>query len=219
MKTTVALVDDHELLRSGLVGIINSLGDFDVIFEAGNGLEFIKKVDKNNPPDIVLLDITMPEMDGYETAAWIRKTLPSVKILVLSMLSNDMAIIRMLRNGVKGYIIKDSKPHVFKEAMESIQKNEFYVNELVRDKLINYVSNEEEDGKQTQSLLNISEQEAHFLELLCADKSYKEIADEMCVSVRTIDNYRDNLFKKLEIKTRVGLVLFAIKQGIANIHE
>ncbi|BDQ12403.1 response regulator transcription factor [Sediminibacterium sp. TEGAF015] len=219
MKTTVALVDDHELLRSGLVGIINSLGDFEVIFEAGNGLEFIKKVNKNNPPDIVLLDITMPEMDGYETAAWIRKTLPSVKILVLSMLSNDMAIIRMLRNGVKGYIIKDSKPHVFKEAMESIQKNEFYVNELVRDKLINYVSNEEEDGKQTQSLLNISEQEAHFLELLCADKSYKEIADEMCVSVRTIDNYRDNLFKKLEIKTRVGLVLFAIKQGIANIHE
>jgi len=219
MKTTVALVDDHELLRSGLVGIINSLGDFEVIFEAGNGLEFIKKVDKHNPPDIVLLDITMPEMDGYETAAWIRKTLPSVKILVLSMLSNDMAIIRMLRNGVKGYIIKDSKPHVFKEAMESIQKNEFYVNELVRDKLINYVSNEEEDGKQTQSLLNITEQEAHFLELLCADKSYREIADEMCVSVRTIDNYRDNLFKKLDIKTRVGLVLFAIKQGIANIHE
>ena len=166
MKTTVALVDDHELLRSGLVGIINSLGDFEVIFEAGNGLEFIKKVDKNNPPDIVLLDITMPEMDGYETAAWIRKTLPSVKILVLSMLSNDMAIIRMLRNGVKGYIIKDSKPHVFKEAMESIQKNEFYVDELVRDKLINYVSNEEEDGKQTQSLLNITEQEAHFLELI-----------------------------------------------------
>ena len=197
MKTTVALVDDHELLRSGLVGIINSLGDFEVIFEAGNGLEFIKKVDKNNPPDIVLLDITMPEMDGYETAAWIRKTLPSVKILVLSMLSNDMAIIRMLRNGVKGYIIKDSKPHVFKEAMESIQKNEFYVNELVRDKLINYVSNEEEDGKQTQSLLNITEQEAHFLELLCADKSYREIADEMCVSVRTIDNYRDNLFRCL----------------------
>ncbi len=135
------------------------------------------------------------------------------------MLSNDMAIIRMLRNGVKGYIIKDSKPHVFKEAMESIQRNEFYVNELVRDKLINYVSNEEEDGKQMQSLLNITEQEAHFLELLCADKSYREIADEMCVSVRTIDNYRDNLFKKLDIKTRVGLVLFAIKQGIANIHE
>ena len=142
-----------------------------------------------------------------------------LKVLVLSMLSNDLAIIRMLRNGVKGYIIKDSKPHVFKEAMESIQKNEFFVNELVRDKLINYVSNEEDDGKQTALLLSISEQEAHFLQLVCADKSYKEIADEMFVSVRTIDNYRDNLFKKLETKSRVGLVLFAIRQGIANIYE
>ena len=219
MKTTVALVDDHELLRSGLAAIINSLGEFEVVLEAGNGLEFIKKVKTITPPDIVLLDITMPEMDGYETAAWIRKHLPTVKVLVLSMLSNDLAIIRMLRNGVKGYIIKDSKPHVFKEAMESIQKNEFFVNELVRDKLINYVSNEEDDGKQTALLLSISEQEAHFLQLLCADKSYREIADEMCVSVRTIDNYRDNLFKKLETKSRVGLVLFAIKQGIANIYE
>jgi two-component system, NarL family, invasion response regulator UvrY len=195
------------------------LGEFEVVLEAGNGLEFIKKVKTITPPDIVLLDITMPEMDGYETAAWIRKHLPTVRVLVLSMLSNDLAIIRMLRNGVKGYIIKDSKPHVFKEAMESIQRNEFYVNELVRDKLINYVSTEEEEGKQTALLLSISEQEAHFLQLLCADKSYREIADEMCVSVRTIDNYRDNLFKKLETKSRVGLVLFAIKQGIANIYE
>lgn len=219
MKTTVALVDDHELLRSGLAAIINSLGEFEVVLEAGNGLEFIKKVKTITPPDIVLLDITMPEMDGYETAAWIRKHLPTVRVLVLSMLSNDLAIIRMLRNGVKGYIIKDSKPHVFKEAMESIQRNEFYVNELVRDKLINYVSTEEEEGKQTALLLSISEQEAHFLQLLCADKSYREIAEEMCVSVRTIDNYRDNLFKKLETKSRVGLVLFAIKQGIANIYE
>ena len=219
MKTTVALVDDHELLRSGLAAIINSFGEFEVVLGAGNGLEFIKKVKAITPPDIVLLDITMPEMDGYETAAWIRKHLPTVKVLVLSMLSNDLAIIRMLRNGVKGYIIKDSKPHVFKEAMESIQKNEFFVNELVRDKLINYVSNEEDDGKQTALLLSISEQEAHFLQLVCADKSYKEIADEMFVSVRTIDNYRDNLFKKLETKSRVGLVLFAIRQGIANIYE
>ena len=219
MKTTVALVDDHELLRSGLAAIINSFGEFEVVLEAGNGLEFIKKVKAITPPDIVLLNITMPEMDGYETAAWIRKHLPTVKVLVLSMLSNDLAIIRMLRNGVKGYIIKDSKPHVFKEAMESIQKNEFFVNELVRDKLINYVSNEEDDGKQTALLLSISEQEAHFLQLVCADKSYKEIADEMFVSVRTIDNYRDNLFKKLETKSRVGLVLFAIRQGIANIYE
>jgi DNA-binding CsgD family transcriptional regulator len=90
---------------------------------------------------------------------------------------------------------------------------------LVGDKLINYVSNEEDEGKQTALLLNISEPEAPFLQLLCTDKSYKQIADAMYANIRTIDNHRDNLFKKLEIKTRVGLVLFSIKQGVVNIHE
>ncbi|TAF52677.1 MAG: DNA-binding response regulator [Sphingobacteriia bacterium] len=188
--TKVALVDDHELLRSGLVGIINAIEGFEVMFEASNGKEFIEKVQKSSPPDIVLLDITMPDMDGYETAAWIKQKLPTVKVLVLSMLTHDMAIIRMLKNGVKGYILKDSKPETFKQAMESIKNNDFYVNELVRNKLINYVTNEEEFHKQSDLLLNITETEAHFLQLLCADKAYKEIAEEMCVSVRTIDTHR-----------------------------
>ena len=215
--TTVALVDDHEMLRSGLAGLINTFPDFTVIFEAGNGKEFIEKLDRNNPPDIVLLDITMPIMDGYETALWIKAEMPICKVLVLSMLSNDMAIIRMLRNGVKGYILKESKPAILKQAMEAIKNNDFYVNELVRDKLVNYISNAEIDELNTTKLLNISEGEVQFLQWLCLDKSYKEIAKEMYISVRTIDTHRDNLFRKLEINTRVGLVLFAIKHGIATI--
>lgn len=215
--TSVALVDDHELLRSGLAGLINSFPEFKVVFEAGNGKEFIEKVDQQHPPEIVLLDITMPVMDGYETALWIKNKLPNTKVLVLSMLSNDMAIIRMLRNGVKGYILKESKPEIFKQALDSVKNNDFYVNELVRDKLINYVTNEEGPADQTSILLNITEGEAQFLRWLCLDKSYKEIAQEMFVSVRTIDSHRDNLFKKLEINTRVGLVVFAIKHGIVSI--
>jgi len=215
--TTVALVDDHEMLRSGLAGLINTFPDFKVIFEAGNGKEFIQKLDQNNPPDIVLLDITMPLMDGYETALWIKTEIPIIKVLVLSMLSNDMAIIRMLRNGVKGYILKESKPSILKQAMEAIKNNEFYVNELVRDKLVNYITNEEIDEMDTSKLLNINESEVQFLQWLCLDKSYKEIAKEMFISVRTIDSHRDNLFRKLEINTRVGLVVFAIKHGIATV--
>jgi DNA-binding NarL/FixJ family response regulator len=215
--TSVALVDDHELLRSGLAGLINSFPEFKVVFEAGNGKEFIEKVDMQHPPEIVLLDITMPVMDGYETALWIKNKLPDTKVLVLSMLSNDMAIIRMLRNGVKGYILKESKPEIFKQALDSVKNNDFYVNELVRNKLINYVTNEEGTADNTSMLLNITEGEAQFLRWLCLDKSYKEIAQEMFVSVRTIDSHRDNLFKKLEINTRVGLVVFAIKHGIVNI--
>ena len=215
--TTVALVDDHEMLRSGLAGLINSFQDFKVIFEAGNGKEFIEKLDKKKSPDIVLLDITMPFMDGYETALWIKTELPTCKVLVLSMLSNDMAIIRMLRNGVKGYILKESKPSILRQAIEAIKNNEFYVNELVRDKLVNYITNEEIDEINTAKLLNINEGEIQFLQWLCLDKSYKEIAKEMFISVRTIDSHRDSLFRKLEINTRVGLVLFAIKHGIATV--
>lgn len=217
MITTVVLVDDHALLRSGLAAMINGFNNFTVLFEAGNGQEFIHQIDKQNPPDIVLLDINMPIMDGYETAIWIKKNLPHSKVLVLSMLTNDMPIIRMLRNGVKGYLIKDSKPYTFKEALESIRDNIFYVNEQVRDKLIKYMSKASEQDEDTQLLLSITEQEAQFLQLICADKIYKDIAQEMGVGIRTLDTFRDNLFKKLEVNTRVGLVLFAIRQGIVAI--
>lgn len=217
MTTKVALVDDHELLRSGLAGVINSFPDYQVIFEAGNGKEFIEKLDLKNPPDIIVLDITMPIMDGYETAAWIKENAPKIKILVLSMLANDLAIIRMLKNGAKGYILKDSKPPSFKQAMDCLRNGNFYVNELVKNKLINYVTNEEEFNRQAGLLMSINDNERQFLQALCEDKTYKEIAEEMHISIRTIDTYRDNLLKKLDIKSRVGLVVFAIKHGIANV--
>ncbi len=215
--TKVALVDDHEMLRSGLAGLINTFPDFKVISEAGHGKEFIDNLNREELPDIVLLDITMPVMDGYETALWIKNELPDTKILVLSMLSNDMAIIRMLRNGVKGYILKESKPAILKQAMESIIKNDFYVNELVKDKLVNYITNDQDTDLNTTKLLNITESEVQFLQWLCMDKSYKEIAKEMFISVRTIDTHRDNLFRKLEINTRVGLIVFAMKHGIVEL--
>jgi two-component system, NarL family, invasion response regulator UvrY len=215
--TTVALVDDHQLLRSGLAGMINSFPDYEVIFEASNGKEFIEKLNQKKAPEILILDITMPIMDGYETAAWIREHAPKIKILVLSMLSNDLAIIRMLKNGAKGYILKDSNPSILKQALDSLRNNIFYINELVKNKLISYVTNEEEFNRQASLLLNITENETQFLRALCEDKSYKEIAEELRISIRTIDTYRDNLLKKLDIKSRVGLVVFAIKHGIANV--
>ena len=115
--TFVALVDDHELLRSGLASMINSFEGFKVIMEAGNGKEFMEALKNNKPPAIVLLDINMPLMDGFETAEWIKANMPETRVLVLSMLENDIAIIRMLKNGARGYLLKDSKPKVFKQAL------------------------------------------------------------------------------------------------------
>jgi len=215
--TYVALVDDHELLRTGLAAIINSFEGFKVALEANNGQQFIEKVKTKTPPDIVLLDITMPVMDGYETSIWIKANLPQTKVLVLSMLENDTAIIRMLKNGARGYILKDSKPKVFKDALDSIRDSGYFINELVSNKLMHYINHEEVFDSDTFALNNLSENEVIFLKWICTEKTYKEIADEMCLSPRTIDTYRDNLFKKLDVKTRVGLAIFAIKNSIVNI--
>lgn len=215
--TSVALVDDHELLRTGLVSIINSFDGFKVIMEANNGRQFIETVKSKTPPDIVLLDITMPEMDGYETSGWIKNNLPQTKVLVLSMLENDTAIIRMLKNGARGYILKDSKPKVFKDALDSIRDSGYFINELVSNKLMHYINHEDVIDSDTAMLNSLTDNESTFLKWICTEKTYKEIADEMCLSPRTIDTYRDNLFKKLDVKTRVGLAIFAIKNGIVNI--
>lgn len=214
---SVALVDDHELLRTGLVAIINSFDGYKVSLEANNGRQFIEKVKAKTPPDIVLLDITMPLMDGYETSLWIKNNLPQTRVLVLSMLENDTAIIRMLKNGARGYILKDSKPKVFKDALDNIRDSGYYINELVSNKLMYYINHEDVYEGDAFAVNSLSENESTFLKWICTEKTYKEIADEMCLSPRTIDTYRDNLFKKLDVKTRVGLAIFAIKNGIVNI--
>lgn len=215
--TNIALVDDHELLRTGLAAIINSFEGFKVAMEANNGKEFIEKVKTKTPPDIVLLDITMPVMDGYETSIWIKVNLPQTKVLVLSMLENDTAIIRMLKNGARGYILKDSKPKVFKDALDSIRDSGYFINELVSNKLMHYINHEEVFDTDTFALNTLTDNEVTFLKWICTEKTYKEIADEMCLSPRTIDTYRDNLFKKLDVKTRVGLAIFAIKNSLVTI--
>ena len=159
----------------------------------------------------------MPVMDGYETSSWIKANLPQTKVLVLSMLENDTAIIRMLKNGARGYILKDSKPKIFKEALDNIRDSGYFINELVSNKLMHYINHEEVFDTDTFALNTLTENEVTFLKWICTEKTYKEIADEMCLSPRTIDTYRDNLFKKLDVKTRVGLAIFAIKNSIVTI--
>ena len=215
--TLVALVDDHELLRTGLAAIINSFEGYKVILEANNGKHFIEKVDPKNSPDIILLDITMPVMDGYDTSGWLKANMPKAKILVLSMLENDTAIIRMLKNGARGYILKDSKPMVFNEALDNIRDSGYFINDLVSNKLMQYINHEDVFDNDKHTMSNLTDNELIFLKWICTEKTYKEIADEMFLSPRTIDTYRDNLFRKLDVKTRVGLAIFAIKNVIVKI--
>ena len=211
----VALVDDHVLLRKGLAELIRNIG-YDVLFEADNGLDFQQKIKKDNPPDLVMLDINMPEMDGFATAQWIKQNYPLVKTMALSMYDNENSIIRMFKAGARGYILKDSEPAELKAALDSILTKGFYYSELVTGKLIHSINKMDDDGD-VKNLVQLNAREIDFLKYACTEMTYKEIADKMFLSPRTIDGYRDDLFEKLNLKTRVGLVMYAIKNGIVQI--
>jgi DNA-binding NarL/FixJ family response regulator len=208
----IALVDDHVLLRNGLAGMLKESG-YNVLFEADNGKEFTEKIKTVAEPDIVLLDINMPVMDGYETGAWIKNHHPAIKVLALSMYDDEEAIIKMLKNGARGYILKDSHPSELKAAIESLASKGFYYSEMVTGRLMRSIM--DDDGKEIAN--NLSEREIEFLKLAATEMTYKEIAEQMHLSPRTIDGYRDTLFEKLYIKSRVGLVLYAIKNGIVKL--
>jgi two-component system, NarL family, invasion response regulator UvrY len=212
-KTSIVLVDDHILFRKGIVELINKFDGYYVAWEASNGREFLKNLKTCKIPEIVLLDIAMPEMDGYETAEWIKKKHANIKILILTMFDQETSIIRMLKIGVNGFILKDTEPNELKQALDDIRNKGFYYSELVSGTMANTIKNESK--KSDKPILN--DREIKFLELACTEMTYKEIADKMCLSFRTIDGYRDNLFSKLNVKSRVGLVIYAIKNRIINI--
>lgn len=213
----IALVDDHVLLRSGLAGLITKLG-YNVLFECSNGKELVNKLDKNAHPDIVLMDINMPEMDGYDAALWLRNNYPLIHVLALSMYDDENAIIRMLKNGAKGYIMKDADPLELKRAIDDVISKGVHYSELVTGKLLHSVYNVDMPANGTRQASGLNEREIEFLKLASTEKTYKEIADAMHLSPRTIDGYRDALFEKLNIKNRVGLVLFAIRHNIVHVN-
>jgi two-component system invasion response regulator UvrY len=167
-------------------------------------------------PDLVLLDINMPLKDGFETARWLRDNHPDVRVMALSMLDNEQSIIRMLRMGAKGYILKDTHPREFKTALDTVMQKGFYYSEMVTGKLINAVNNLDTAADEVTTLVKLTEKEIEFLKLACTEMTYKEIADKMNLSPRTIDGYRDALFEKLKVRTRVGLVMYAIKNDIVR---
>ncbi len=211
----VALVDDHVLLRNGLANLIRNFGEYEVLIEANNGKQLQRLITIKGEPDIVLLDINMPEMDGYETAAWLRSACPEVKVLVLSMYDKDKPIIRMLQQGARGYILKDSEPAELRAALGSVLTKGYYYSEMVTSKLIHNINQADVAG--TLEKVILSEREIQFLRLACLEMTYKEIADAMYLSPRTIDGYRDALFEKLQVKTRVGLVIYALRNEIVSL--
>ncbi|GAA0556809.1 response regulator transcription factor [Chitinophaga japonensis] len=213
----IAIVDDHTMFRKGLAALVNLFPRYEVLFQASDGREMIERLKYQRLPDIILLDVTMPRMDGYEAAEWLRQHQPDIHVLALSTMESEIAIIKMIRHGAKGYILKDAEPEELKLAFDEVCSRGFFFNDLVTRKVMQSISQLVNENSPLHALVKLSQRELEFIRRACSEKSYQEIAKEMFVSERTVDGYREALFRKLNVSTRVGLVLYAVKHNLVVI--
>jgi len=213
-KYKIAIADDHVLVRKALSRLVNTFDGYTVFLEVDNGNELKKQILANNIPDIVLMDINMPNGNGYETTSWLYRNHPMVKVLALSMLNDEAVIIRILKLGAKGYILKTMEPEELREALDAVVKNDFYLPEVISGKIISGLQHHLDEDKKE---IVLTEKEKTFLQLLSSELTYKEIAAKMSVSSRMIDGYKSALCERFLVKTRVGLVMYAVKNKLIEI--
>jgi DNA-binding NarL/FixJ family response regulator len=207
----IALVDDHVLIRNSLAKLVASFPNCTVLFEADNGRHCIEFLNKHMLPDILLLDISMPVMDGFETAIYVSQHFPLVRILTLTMLTDERSIVKMLRNGARGYLSKNISPQILLEAINEMADKNLYMPQEVSEKLLTGLQH---DISEVVAVSALSDKEREFLAYMPTDFTYTEIAKKMSISPRTVDDYREKLFKKLQATTRMGLAVYAIRNDL-----
>jgi DNA-binding NarL/FixJ family response regulator len=209
----LVIVDDHLLVANSLKSLIGMFSGFNVLYHAKNGLDLQHKIhSESNLPDVILLDVNMPVMNGYETMEWLTKEYPDIKVLALSMDDDEQMVLKMLSRGANGYLLKDIHPETLRVALNEVLDKGYYHSEKVTAALLDSLKPKE--GTHTFLL---KETELTFLQFACSELTYSEIADKMNVSPKTVDNYRNELFKKFKVKNRVGLVIYGLKKKLIKI--
>ncbi len=216
-RVSIALVDDHTIVRHGLKSLIEVLGNFKVIAQYDNGKDFILNFANVPEPDMVIMDLNMPEMNGKETTRWIHKYKPHLKVLILTLDEDEKTVIELFRMGVRGFLRKSCTGEELRKAINDIKTSGYYHSEISQNAMLSSIV--PEDARQSPSLSSLSEKELLFVVLVCDQKefTYDQIASQMKVSIRTIDGYRESVILKLDIRSKTGLVLFAIKHGIVQL--
>ncbi len=208
MKHPVVIVDDHVLLSQAISELVNGFKDFKTIYTCKNGKELLTRLkDPKQIPKIVLMDINMPILNGIETIKVLNKDYPNIKVVALSVEEDEETVLNMLRFGAKGYLMKDTKKEVLEEALINVLEKGYYHTNTISQLLIGSLNKEKE-----KTILK--EREVEFIKHACSEKTYKEIAELMFLSPKTIEGYRDSLYEKLNIKNRIGLVLYAIRNNL-----
>ena len=209
----IVIVDDHLLVADSLKMLIETFSGYRVLYHAKNGMDLQQKIIANKSiPDVILLDVNMPLMNGYETMEWLSKEHPDVKVLALSMDDDEQMVLGMLSRGANGYLLKDIHPDALKIALNEVIEKGYYHSENVVNTLLKSLK-----PKKEIPTIRLAERDLKFLQLSCSELTYTEIAAQMCLSPKTIDNYRSKLFKRFQVKNRVGLVIFALKNNLISI--
>ncbi|MFD1144487.1 response regulator [Larkinella insperata] len=208
MKTSIVIVVDHHLLAQALSDLIQEFETYEVRYVAENGRDLIRYLGRGTLPDMVLLDISMPDMDGYETAKYLKERHPAIKVLALSMRDRG-------ESSTRSYLPKGNRPADLREALDHLRtKNDRY-SEFMTNRIIRSL-NGAAKGIPLE-YYHFSERERTFLKMACSDMTYAEIADKMCVSARTVDGYREAIFQKMQVKSRVGMAMTAVRWGLVKL--
>jgi DNA-binding NarL/FixJ family response regulator len=210
----VAIADDHALFRAGVKTALSVKKDVELIAEADNGMQLINLL-RHIEPDVILLDIQMPIMDGIQTLPEIRKLRPEAKVIILSMHNDHSMISKLMEIGANSYLTKNSDSETIYEAIKTCYENEFFFNELTNKALLTGLRTKRTDGYGNTEA-DLSEKELRVLRLMCEEKTTKEIADIVEISPRTVEAIRDKLKTKTGAKSMAGLVMYAVKNGIMD---
>ena len=210
----VAIADDHALFRTGVKTSLSSRKDIQMIAEAENGMQLMNLL-KHIKPDVILLDIHMPIMDGYTTLPEIKKLYPEMKVIMLSMNNDPSIITRMMEIGANSYLTKESDSETIYHAIRTCFEQEFFFNDLTNKALLNGLRMKK-PAETAAPEVNLNEKEVTILKLMCEEKSTKEIADIVDLSPRTVEAIRDKLKTKTGVKSMAGLVMYAVKAGIVE---
>jgi DNA-binding NarL/FixJ family response regulator len=215
----ILLADDHTLVRAGIKSLLAGIPGFEVIAEADNGRDALKLVDEHRP-DLVLLDIAMPELNGLEAASRIHRDHPEISVIILSMHSNEEYVLQALRAGASGYLLKDSAPTELELALRSVSRGETYlspsISKHVVDDYLRRVSSKNTDLPKEPGVQDLTPRQREILQLIAEGNSTKEIAQKLIVSVKTIESHRIQLMERLGIRDIAGLVRYAIRMGIIS---
>ncbi|MDO3627585.1 response regulator transcription factor [Mucilaginibacter sp. BT774] len=213
MKTKLGIIDDHQLFLKSLGMLLQSFGDYELVIEAVNGQDLQDKMKRPDQiPDIMLVDVNMPVMDGPEIVRWLKQQHPVMKLVALSVNNTDKAVIEMIKAGCCAYVLKDTHPNDLKAALIEIGEKGYYNGDFSNINFRRLLQYEHDK-------INLNDREKLFLQYACSDLTYKQIAEKMFLSERTIDGYREALFEKLNVESRVGMVLEAIKKELVSIES